>query len=373
MQAHLSLLRPLAINVRSLILPTPPPAPQAIRLQPKQRRRLHSLPAAASSVAAERRVDPSQVKKATPAVTTLPSPGPSGLDPGEESFTEEHRIRSYEVGPDQRTSIVTIANLLQEVAGNHGVAMWGRGSEGFATDPIMVENHLIFVTTRIQMRMKSYPKWGDLVSIKTWFQRDGRIAFTRNWVIRNASTGEQLGAATSTWIMLNTQTRRPARIPDSMLDKLATFSPDQPKQCLPEDECKQKLPDFPMPPEITGPTQVARRSDVDMNQHLNNVTYLAWCLETVPLDIYTDCQLHQVEIDYKAECVAGDKVDCLGAVLSDADTTSNGDGTRQLLHMLQRCDAGGCQELVRCRTAWRPAPHKIAAAEALGAAGAATH
>ena len=37
---------------------------------------------------------------------------------------------------------------------------------------------------------------GDLVSIKTWFQRDGRIAFERNWVIRNASTGDQLGSAT---------------------------------------------------------------------------------------------------------------------------------------------------------------------------------
>lgn len=46
--------------------------------------------------------------------------------------------------------------------------------------------------------------------------------------------------------------------------------------------------------QITGPVQVARRSDVDMNQHLNNVTYLAWCLETVPLQIYTDCQLYQV-------------------------------------------------------------------------------
>lgn len=336
----------------------------------RQRLSGHCCLATASSATAERQPDAKQFKRVTPAATTLPSPGPSGLDPGDESFTEEHRIRSYEVGPDQRTSIVTIANLLQEVAGNHGVAMWGRSDEGFATDPIMVENHLIFVTTRIQLRMKSYPKWGDLVSIKTWFQRDGRIAFERNWVIRNASTGDQLGSATSTWIMMNTQTRRPARIPDSMLDKLATFSPDQPKHVLPEPECKLKLPNFPMPAEITGPVQVARRSDVDMNQHLNNVTYLAWCLETVPLDVYTDCQLYQAEIDFKAECVAGDKVDCLGAVLSDADSAAtNGSGTRQLLHMLQRCDAGGCRELVRCRTAWHPAPTPIAESQALGAAG----
>jgi len=44
--------------------------------------------------------------------------------------------------------------------------------------------------------------------------------------------------------------------------------------------------------------QVARRSDVDMNQHLNNVTYLAWCLETVPLDVYTNCQLHQARTTF---------------------------------------------------------------------------
>lgn len=37
---------------------------------------------------------------------------------------------------------------------------------------------------------------GDLVSIKTWFQRDGRIAFERNWEIKNAATGERLGTAT---------------------------------------------------------------------------------------------------------------------------------------------------------------------------------
>ncbi len=35
------------------------------------------------------------------------------LSPDSTIFMEEHRIRAYEVGPDQRTTIVTIANLLQ--------------------------------------------------------------------------------------------------------------------------------------------------------------------------------------------------------------------------------------------------------------------
>lgn len=48
---------------------------------------------------------------------------------------------------------------MQEVAGNHGVAIWGRTEAGFATDPIMVEMDLIFVTTRIQVQMDTYPRW----------------------------------------------------------------------------------------------------------------------------------------------------------------------------------------------------------------------
>ena len=46
--------------------------------------------------------------------------------------------------------------------------------------------------------------------------------------------------------------------------------------------------------QIEGPKQVARRSDIDMNGHINNVTYLAWTQETVPLDTFLNYKLHQV-------------------------------------------------------------------------------
>ena len=45
--------------------------------------------------------------------------------------------------------------------------------------------------------------------------------------------------------------------------------------------------------QFEGPVQVARRSDMDMNGHINNVTYLAWALETVPIEIYLTYSLIQ--------------------------------------------------------------------------------
>lgn len=54
-------------------------------------------------------------------------------------------------------SMISVAGLLQEAASNHAVAMWGRATEGFASDPAM--KGLIFVMTRMQIQMETYPRW----------------------------------------------------------------------------------------------------------------------------------------------------------------------------------------------------------------------
>ena len=46
--------------------------------------------------------------------------------------------------------------------------------------------------------------------------------------------------------------------------------------------------------QFLGPVQVARRSDMDMNGHINNAAYLAWALETVPKDVFDSWQLTSV-------------------------------------------------------------------------------
>jgi hypothetical protein len=45
----------------------------------------------------------------------------------------------------------------QEIAGNHAVGLWGRADNGFANVPALRD--LIFVMTRLQIRMLKYPKW----------------------------------------------------------------------------------------------------------------------------------------------------------------------------------------------------------------------
>ena len=202
-------------------------------------------------------------------------------------------MRGYECGPDRETTICTIANLLQEVASNHAVALWGRTEAGFATDPIMVEKGLIFAATRIQIQMDAYPSWGDMLAMETWFQEEGRVAACRNWTLSDALSGRALGRATSTWVMVNVATRRLAKMPDEMRSKMPLLAPNPPRDSVAPKQSRRKLPDLDDGPATAsfdgavfeGPVQTARRADMDMNGHINNVTYLAWVLETVPADV----------------------------------------------------------------------------------------
>ena len=261
----------------------------------------------------------------------------------------------------------------------------------------MVARNLIFAATRIQIQMDEYPRWGDMVQVETWFQEEGRVAATRNWLLRDALSGRPLGRATSTWVMVNTKTRRLAKMPDEMRAKMDLLAPNPPRDSVPSSQARLKIPDLAFLEDgggeeeeegegqdeegrsgssssgsgeassssstvIEGPKQVARRADMDMNGHINNVTYLAWALETVPSDVYDGMSLSEVEIDYKSECLAGQTVECLaapttrdkGTSTSDRKAPADAPGARSFVHMLRRCDDERCYELVRARTTWRP-------------------
>lgn len=289
-----------------------------------------------------------------PAVESFPAIDASRLLDDNRSFVESHRIRGNEVGPDQKTGMISIATLLQEAASNHAVAMWGRSTEGFASDPSMTG--LIFVMTRMQIQMERYPRWGDVVEIRTWFQEDGKLAAQRDWVMTDKATGQVLGRATSTWVMINMQTRRLCKFPDDIRAKCESFQLKPPKHAIAREYTRQKLPDLELPAKIVGPIQVARRTDMDMNGHVNNVTYLAWAMETVPSNNYASSHLYQIEIDFKAECHSGELVESLAGSCDTLDKlAANGAGPDALsfVHILRRCKGEVCTELVRARTTWR--------------------
>ena len=91
-----------------------------------------------------------------------------------------------------------------------------------------------------------------------------------------------------------------------------------------------------------------RLSDLDINQHVNNVNYIEWAVESVPDALWATHRIEHFEIGFHAAGVRGDTV----RATCQMDETPEGP---VCLHRLER-EADG-RELARARSRWvRRAP-----------------
>ncbi|XWS76070.1 hypothetical protein CRYUN_Cryun01aG0145800 [Craigia yunnanensis] len=286
------------------------------------------------------------------------------------SYKEKFIVRCFEVGVNKTATIETIANLLQENGGNHAQSV-GFSRDGFATSPTMRKLHLIWVTARMHIEVYKYPAWSDVIEIETWCQSEGRIGTRRDWILKDSATGEVIGRATSKWVMMNQDTRRLQKVSDDVKEEYLVFCPRKPRLAFPEENNKssKKIAKLEDPVQYSRLGLMPRRADLDMNQHVNNVTYIGWVLESMPQEIIDTHELQTITLDYRRECQQDDVVDSLTSpepvagteTVSELDGTNGSAATRedkqdcpQFLHLLRLSSDG--QEINRGRTEWRKKP-----------------
>lgn len=284
------------------------------------------------------------------------------------SYKEKFIVRSYEVGINKTATVETIANLLQEVGCNHAQSV-GYSTDGFATTPTMRKLRLIWVTARMHIEIYKYPAWSDVVEIETWCQGEGRVGTRRDFIMKDYATDQVIGRATSKWVMMNQDTRRLQKVSDDVKEEYLVFCPRQPRLAIPEEDSNslKKIPKLEDSAQYSRLGLVPRRADLDMNQHVNNVTYIGWVLESMPQEIIDSHELQSITLDYRRECGQNDIVDSLTSVETIQGGTDelkelkgmNGSAVaredkqenQQFLHLLRLSTDG--LEINRGRTEWR--------------------
>jgi hypothetical protein len=56
--------------------------------------------------------------------------------------------------------------------------------------------------------------------------------------------------ACSTWVTINTETRRPAKIPEDVKQRFRQLAPSPPRFAIAKDEARKKLPEFVWPSQV---------------------------------------------------------------------------------------------------------------------------
>jgi len=243
------------------------------------------------------------------------------------AFSKEFLVRNYEVDARGSLSPLVLLNLLQESAGVHarqlGVAVTDLNRQGCT-----------WVLSRLHLQIRQLPRAGSTIVLHTWpSSRDGLFS-CREFELCSAS-GEMLALATSSWAVIDLVTRRPVRLDAKLLPY-----PLNARRAI--DDQFATLPSL----EVVAAQQqfTVRRSDLDLNRHVNNVAYAGWLLETVPEETYGQCRLESIELGFRAEAFAGEEV------VSRCGPQSGGAGC--FIHQIRA--VADDRELVRARTCWVP-------------------
>jgi acyl-ACP thioesterase len=244
-----------------------------------------------------------------------------------EVYSESYRIRSYETDFRGRIRLVTLLNYMQDAASLHASSL------GFSVEDLRHKN-ATWMLSRYRILIFNYPKFGENVRIRTWRSSVEGLYARREFEIFGAGD-VQVGAATSSWVILNLTTRRPLRV-----EAVVGEFPCVARRALPDDfsplpkmeTCTMELP-----------FQV-RMEDLDVNRHVNHAVYAGWALETIPAGLLMDCLPFEIEVYYRAEAMFGDRILSRSAVIDSSDSTV-------FLHQLVRDDDG--RELTRLKTTWR--------------------
>ncbi|KAK7304192.1 hypothetical protein RJT34_15307 [Clitoria ternatea] len=264
-------------------------------------------------------------------------------------FRQNFPIRSYEIGADKTASIETLMNHLQETALNHCKTA-GLLGDGFGSTPEMCKKNLIWVVTRMQVVVDKYPTWGDVVQVDTWVSASGKNGMRRDWVVRDIETGEILTRASSVWVMMNKVTRRLSKIPEEVRGEIGRFFVDSPSVT---DEDNRKLSKLDDTAGFIRSGLTPRWSDLDVNQHVNNVKYIGWILESAPQPLLESHVLRALTLEYRRECGKNSVLDSLTDI-SGAGVGNIADGGLVECNHFLRLEDGA--EIVRGRTEWRHKP-----------------
>ncbi|WOK96632.1 palmitoyl-acyl carrier protein thioesterase, chloroplastic [Canna indica] len=270
-------------------------------------------------------------------------------------YRQNFVIRSYEIGPDKTATMETLMNLLQETALNH-VMSSGLASDGFGATHEMSLRKLIWVVTRINIQVEKYSRWGDVVEIDTWVAASGKNGMRRDWIIRDYSTQQIITRATSNWVMMNRETRRLSKIPEQVREEVKPFYLD--RKVFFDGSCVNEKID-----KLTEDTAeyirsglAPRWSDMDVNQHVNNVKYIGWILESVPLHVLEDYHLTSMTLEYRRECRQSNLLESLTSMTTSEaheDTVTINSRKAELgsTHILRLQEDKA--EIVRARAEWQ--------------------
>ena len=176
-------------------------------------------------------------------------------------YIQNHKIACYDTDAAWRLKPASFMNLAQEAAGNHAVFL------GFGYDDL-IKTNTAWILSRVHVEFIDTPLWREDITLTTWHKGLNRLFFLRDFILTDKDGKERMKATTS-WLVMNLETRRLVRDPGLMEDGTVCT-----ENALETPADKVQMPKDMEPEHVID--HVVAYSDIDTNAHANNAMYMRW-------------------------------------------------------------------------------------------------
>lgn len=142
------------------------------------------------------------------------------------------------------------------------------------------------------------PVLGEKIKIKTWASEFKRLNACREFSVYNEKN-EKIISASTIFLIVDMNKKKPIRIPDFVAEK---FGIHEEKNFENIKRIKIKGEEF------SSKDIEIKDENIDINNHVNNLVYLDWIIESMPSKYIEENKLEKISLIYNREIVNSKKV-----------------------------------------------------------------
>lgn len=201
--------------------------------------------------------------------------------PGRYTF----KIRAYETDAQNHLKISSVFNFMQVAAGLNANQL------GFGFEQLTPKGYF-WILSRVILEWHGNVSFDEEIILETWPKGVEKLFATRDFKFYT-DNGDCIGNATTSWLMMDSNSGRPVMLNSGMFDLPAYNIPPA------IDELPGKISE----PEIVefSSQRKATYSDIDVNQHVNNAKYIEYIFDALPVNKFMDMNNCRVQINYLKE------------------------------------------------------------------------
>lgn len=203
-------------------------------------------------------------------------------------FCFESVVRYSEIDKNKHMTLPAMLDLLQDCCTFQSEEI------GVGMDYLQ-QNHRAWVLSSWQVVVCRYPKFGEKVRAYTWPYDFKAFLGYRNFKIEDEK-GEVIAYANSIWVFLDTERKRPVKVPGEVQERYCFVAPYDMDYSGRKIRLQQDM-------QAKEPVRV-KRYQIDTNRHVNNSKYILMAEEYLPETF----QVKEMRAEYKKEAVLSDLI-----------------------------------------------------------------